>query len=280
MTEPALTPMPASGAQHIHSRFMGESLMDRTVLRGTDIRPLMRILPDTNVVKIGGISILDRGGDVLMPVIEELAENLRRHKLIVSVGEGKRAQHAYTIAEDLGLPTGVLSVMGDITSGQNALIVTTLMMPYGGVLVSEHHFDMFPIFLNSGCPIIVSGMAPYRWWEHPPETGRMPEHRSDAGTYLTSEVFGCRKVIFLKDVDGLYSADPKRDPNARFIPRIGLHELLEMQLSELPIEPSVLDMMVHARHMTEIHIVNGLVSGNITRALDGDEIGTVIFREP
>jgi hypothetical protein len=167
-----------SGAKHIASRFMAESLMNRAVLQQTEAQPMMQLLPDTTVIKIGGQSIMDRGRTALLPVVDELGANLAAHKLIISVGEGTRARHAYDIATDLGLPTGVLSVMGDVIANQNALIVTTIMMRYGAVRVPEDHFDMFPIFLNSGCPIVINGMAPYRWWEQPPEFGRVPESSS------------------------------------------------------------------------------------------------------
>jgi molybdenum storage protein len=122
-------------------------------------------------------------------------------------------------------------------------------------------------------------MAPYRWWEQPPQVGRVPEHRSDAGTYLTSEVFGCRSMIYVKDVDGLYSDDPKTNPNAELIPRISVRELLQRELPDLPIEPAVLELMRHARQMKEIQIVNGLVPGNITRALNKEPVGTVIYAD-
>jgi len=39
-----------------------------------------------------------------------------------------------------------------------------------------------------------------------------------------SEVFGARSMIYVKDEDGLYTADPKKDPSARFIPRITVAE--------------------------------------------------------
>jgi molybdenum storage protein len=169
--------------------------------------------------------------------------------------------------------------MGDVISGQNALIITSVMMKYGAVRVPEDHFDMFPIFLSSGSPVVISGMAPYRWWEQPPQIGRVPEHRSDAGTFLTSEVFGCRSMIYIKDVDGLYAEDPKVNPNAEFIPRISVRELLQRELPDLPLEPAVLQLMRNARQMREIRIVNGLVPGNITRALNGEDVGTTIYTD-
>lgn len=264
------------GAHHITSRLMAESLMDRKVLGKTEAQPLIQLLPDTNVVKIGGQTILDRGRTALLPALDELAQNLKQHKLIITVGESTRARHAYGIASDLGLPTGVMSVMGDVITNQNALIVTAVMMQYGGVRMAEDHFDMFPIYLNAGCPIILSGMAPYRWFEMPPQVGRVPEHRSDTGTFLIAEVFGCRSVTFVKDVEGLYTDNPKSNPSATFIPQISAPELLERNLPDLPIERAVIEMLARAKQIKEIRLVNGLERGNITKALNGENVGTVI----
>jgi molybdenum storage protein len=80
----------------------------------------------------------------------------------------------------------------------------------------------------------------------------------------------------LKDVDGLYTADPKTNPDAEFIAEIDAAELIARQLPTLPIEPVVLELLVRAKLAKSIRIVNGLVSGNLTRALNGESIGTLI----
>ena len=80
----------------------------------------------------------------------------------------------------------------------------------------------------------------------------------------------------MKDVDGLYTADPKTHPDAEFIADIGAAELIARKLPTLPIEPMVLDLLVRAKLARSIQIVNGLVPGNLTRALNGEPIGTVI----
>ena len=51
----------ASGRLQIESPFMGESMMDKTLLASTDTEPIYRLMPDLIVVKIGGQSIIDRG---------------------------------------------------------------------------------------------------------------------------------------------------------------------------------------------------------------------------
>lgn len=269
-------PPQISGAKHIASRLMAESLQSRAVLRGTDGPAPLALLPQLNVVKIGGQSIMDRGADALLPVVNELGQLSTEHRLLITAGEGARARHAYHIASDLGLPTGMLSIMGDLISEQNALIITALMLQYGAVRVPT---VLVPIFLNGGLPVVRSGMPPFQWWEQPPRDGRIPEYRTDAGAFLTAEGFGCRSVIYIKDQDGLYDDDPATNPDATFIPRIGARELLERGLPSLPIEPIVLEMMANARLVTQIQLINGLTPGTITRALRGEPVGTVIHAD-
>jgi molybdenum storage protein len=91
-----------------------------------------------------------------------------------------------------------------------------------------------------------------------------------------AEVFGARKMIFLKDVDGLYTADPATDPKATLIPEIRVDELIALNLPTLPIDRAVIDLMSRAKLAREVQIVNGLVPGNLTRALEGESVGTVI----
>jgi molybdenum storage protein len=83
-------------------------------------------------------------------------------------------------------------------------------------------------------------------------------------------------MVFIKDVDGLYSADPATESRATLIPRISVSDLVSLNLPTLPIDRVVLDLMSRAKLATEIQIVNGLVPGILTRALEGEPVGTVI----
>jgi molybdenum storage protein len=83
-------------------------------------------------------------------------------------------------------------------------------------------------------------------------------------------------MIFIKDERGLYTADPKKDKNATFIPQITVSELKAMDLQDVVVERAVLDLMETAEHGRRIQVVNGLEPGNITRALNGEQVGTVI----
>ena len=50
-------------------------------------------------------------------------------------------------------------------------------------------------------------------------------------------------------------------------------------LPDLIVERVVLDYLTRARFCTEVQIINGLVRGNLTRALAGEDIGTIIYKD-
>jgi molybdenum storage protein len=252
------------------------NLTDTELLARTDNNPLVQILPDANVIKIGGQSIIDRGRAAVFPLIEEIVENLGRHKMIIGTGAGTRARHAYSVGIDLGMPTGVLSVLGTFVSMQNARMLHYLLAKQGIPFIEPVQFPQLPLYLQERNAVIFFGMPPYTFWQKNPAVGRIPPHRTDAGVYLISEVFGTRSMLYVKDEDGLYTADPKKDKNAKFIPRITLKELKAMDLPDVVVEHTVLELMENAENRRSIRVINGLVKGNLTRALEGEEIGTLI----
>jgi molybdenum storage protein len=265
-----------SGAQHVVSKLMRESLMDRRVIAGTEMQ-VRSILPKLNVIQIGGQSIMDRGQAAVMPVLDEILANQAEHTQVIGVGPGVRARHILSVGLDLGLPTGALATLAAKSAAQNAYMVSCLLASHGFVyLEAPFIVQLLPAMLAAARGAVFNGVPPYDLWEHPPALGKIPPHGSDCGSYLVGEVFGARSVILIKDVDGVYTADPKLDPNATFIPEISAPALIAMRLQTLPVEPAVLDLLTRARLVKSVRLINGLVPGNLTRALAGEPVGTLI----
>jgi molybdenum storage protein len=260
-------------------RLVNGSLSDAALQQATGATPDFAILPWVNVVKIGGQSIMDRGRSAVAPVVDEIVANLPRHKMILATGAGTRARHVYSLAIDLGLPIGVLTVLGTAVAWQNAQMLQYLLARHGIAFLEPEGFASLPHYLMERGAVICQGMPPYKLWEANPELGRIPPQRTDTGCFLIAEVFGARKMIYVKDEDGLYTADPKKDPAARLIPRIGVKDLLTRDLNDLVVERAVLELMLSARHIKEIQFVNGLKPGQLTAALDGEPVGTIIFND-
>lgn len=245
---------------------------------GIDYSPVA-MMPDVKVLKIGGQSVMDRGRTAVHPILDELVKAKDTHKLLLCCGGGTRARHIYSVASDLELPTGLLAALGGYVPRQNARMLQMLLAKHGGLFILHDDFEKLPLYFRLGCIPIMTGMPPFGYWEKPTEGGRIPEHRTDAGVFLTAEVLGAKRAIFIKDEDGLFTDDPKKNPKATHIPRITAKELLAQSLPDLVVERVVLEYMQRSRFCTELQIVNGLVPGMVTRALEGEDVGTVITRE-
>jgi molybdenum storage protein len=178
------------------------------------------------------------------------------------------------------MPTGVLAKLGSSISEQNALMISLLLAPHGGIKIGHDDLVKLPAYLRLGVIPVMHAMPPYSLWEEPPEQGRIPPHRTDSGTFLTAEVLGAKRCILVKDERGLYTADPKKDRNAQFIPEIEVNELLNMDLADLAVERAMLHELARAQSASEVLIINGLEPGSLTRALAGEHVGTRIYRQP
>jgi molybdenum storage protein len=179
----------------------------------------------------------------------------------------------------MGLPTGVLSVLGTFVSMQNARMLNYLLAKYGIPFIEPAQFAQLPHYLAERGAVMFFGMPPYSFWHEKSPLGRIPPHRTDTGAYLVSEVFGARSMIFVKDEEGLYTADPKKDQHARFIKTISVAELKALDLQDVVVERPVLETMQHANHRRSIRVINGLKPGNLSRALQGEDVGTLIYAD-
>jgi molybdenum storage protein len=270
----------ADKRHHVDSMLMRESLLDKQVMASTE-SPVVRMLPDVHVVKIGGRSIIDAGKALTYPVVETLGGLLGSGtRLILGVGGGVRSRHVFSIGIDLGLPTGVLAQVSVADALGNAHILGTLLSPYGVVAIPPEIFGhLLPLFIHSAPGVIFNGVPPYSLWEHPPHIGRIPPHRTDAGCLILGECFGCKSVTLVKDVDGLYTEDPRENPSASFIDSIGARELKKRALKSLPFDEVLPDVLLNARLVKQFQLVNGRDPDRIAAAVRGEHAGTIVYAD-
>jgi molybdenum storage protein len=150
------------------------------------------------------------------------------------------------------------------------------MARHGVPVVGHEGFGVLPLAVAESHAVVFPGMPPYGMWHPSPDAGLIPPYRTDAGVWLIGEVYGARAVVYVKDEDGLYTANPKTDPSAKLIPRVGVAELIEMDLPDVVVERPLLHMLRAARHVRTIQVVNGLKPGLVTRAVHGEHVGTII----
>src|SRR6201998_4625136 len=124
-------------AKHVASPLARQTLLDGDLTRPVAGGRPIRLLPWVQVVKIGGRSIMDRGADAILPIVDELRKLLPEHRLLILTGAGVRARHLYSVGLDLGLPVGSLAPLAASEAGQNGHMLAYLLAPEG-VSYIEH----------------------------------------------------------------------------------------------------------------------------------------------
>jgi len=265
-----------NATKHVASALARQTLLDRDLTRPVaGVQPI-RIVPWVQVVKIGGRSIMDRGPEAILPLVDELRALLSEHRLLLLTGAGIRARHLYSVGLDLGLPVGSLAPLAASEAGQNGHILAALLAP-DGVSYIEHPTiaTQLAIHLTAARAVVGSAYPPYHHHEFP--TSRIPPHRADTGAFLVADALGAAGLTIVEDVDGVYDADPHAadGATAHLIRETSAAELAA-QAGTLPVDRALLDVMATARHLERVQIVNGLVPGRLTAALRGEHVGTII----
>ena len=264
---------------HVKSKLMGESLISKSFIKNFKVAPQQRLFPDVNVVKIGGQSICDRGIKALPGIIREIAANKNKHKMLITTGGGTRSRHIYAIGLELGMPTGIIAKFGSSVSEQNALLVSTLLSQWGGIKIGHDDVIKLPMYFTQDCIPVLHGMPPYDYFAIPSAGWRVPIHRTDVGTVILADLIGAKSCIFIKDEKGLYTDDPKKNGSVQFIPEISAPDLLSRDLDDLIIERPCLEILQSSEVIDRIQIINGLEKGNLTKALKGKPVGTIIYKK-
>ena len=264
------------GRFDVESKLQGESLVRRGLLERYEGKPQIRLMPNLNVVKIGGHGIIDYGKDVVLPLLDEIGELSRQNQILVVTGGGVRVRHILDVGLDLGMPTGILAELAGKISEQNAIMVSTLLSKWRGMRIHTGDLLELPMLMGLGVLPVTHGTPPYGLYEQPAEIGAIPPNRTDTGAFLAAEVLGAKNLILVKNVDGLYTDNPFTHPDAELIADITASELLAMNLEDMVLEKRVVEMLRYAKNVSDVKIVNGHTQGSIRKVLAGEMPGTII----
>ena len=262
--------------REIKNKFQGETLVRRSLEYGEHQDKTIRIAPNLNVVKIGGHGTVDFGSTVLLPLLDEIRLLKDQYEMLIVVGGGVRVRHVMDVGIDLGMPTGILAELSGDVSTQNAKMVYAVLAEDGGIRVEVDDIMEIPMLMKMGLLPVMAGTPPYSYFEEPSPGSFIPQHRTDTGAFLAAEVIGAKTCTLLKNVDGLFTENPFVNPDAELITKITAEELLSLEMDDMVLERKVVELLMHAKNIREIRIINGHTRGTLERALKGENPGTII----
>ena len=102
-----------------------------------------------------------------------------------------------------------------------------------------------------------------------------PFFSTDTAAVLRAAEIGAEVILLAKNVDGVYSADPNKDPDAVRYDAITYDDVLAQRLAVMDSTATSLAMDNHI----PVQVFALKDPGNILRVLRGEKIGTIVKEE-
>ncbi|AEH24015.1 UMP kinase [Pyrococcus yayanosii] len=224
--------------------------------------------------------VFDIGGSVLVPdepdvdfisrVAYELTKVSEEHEVAVVVGGGRTARKYIMAAGKLGANETFKDYLGILVTRANALLLIAALRERAYPKVVEDFREAWRIIQLKKIPVM---------------GGTHPGHTTDAVAALLAEFLNADLFVIVTNVEGVYDSDPKKNPEAKKIPKMRASELVEIvaRAEGKAGESTVVDLLaakVIQRSGIRTYIVGREDALRLFDVIKGKHSGTVIEPDP
>lgn len=212
--------------------------------------------------------ISDSDPDRIKAFASVLREIATSNHVFVVTGGGETARKYIKLGRGLGANEGICDRIGIDVTRLNAYI---LILALGSFAYPEVITTYRDALVAGEHGIVVMG-------------GVSPGYTTDAVSAILAEYVGADLLINATSVDGVYSSDPKINPDSKRYEQMSAYELVEVVLSTKlhAGSTSVIDPVgakVIERSGIRTIVLNGSDPSNILKAVRGEKIGTEILSD-
>ena len=223
--------------------------------------------------------VISLGGSVLVPSIESnnisryvslLRRIAEQYQVFIVVGGGGEARRYIGVARGLGAGEAAADELGIMVTRLNARLLIAGLGDAAYPRVAENYTEALE-FAETGKIVVMGGIT--------------PAQTTDAVSAVLAESVGADLLINATSVNGIYSADPKKDAGAVRHERLTPQELLDIITgSRMDAGANtVLDIVagkVIERSGIPLLVLDGRDPENLYRAIvEGAFVGTVVCEE-
>jgi uridylate kinase len=221
------------------------------------------------VYSLGGSILAGKDPESLRQYAEALKEMTKEHQIYVVVGGGKIAREYIEKARALGASEMFCDLIGIGATKLNSMLLVAAL----GDAAPQEIPDTYAKAARLGLPgkIVVMG-------------GVAPGQTTDAVSALLAEYVHADRFIIATSVDGVYTADPEKDPSAKKLARMTPRALVRLAMetemkagSRSPVDP--LAAKIIERSAIPTAIVLGSLIENLRKGALGGHTGTEISPE-
>ncbi len=219
------------------------------------------------VLKLGGLifdSELSSGK--IEGYAKAIKELCKTNKLIIVTGGGPVSRKYISAARELGASEAICDQIGIHVSRVNARLLVAAL--------GDSAFPEIPESLGAMRTCAATGLIVVMG-------GLQPGQSTNAAAALAAEITRADLVVNATDVDGVYTADPQKDPNAKKLDEVTPDELAAILSQEgfrggeyALVDP--LAIRIIKRSGIPVILVNGRDAKNVVKAIQGKRIGTRI----
>jgi len=220
------------------------------------------------VLKLGGFAFdSDLSGKNIDRYARIVRDFSKSNRLVIVTGGGSIARKYITAARDLGASEFFCDQIGIHVSRLNARLFATVLRESAVQNIPESPDDLVES-LNSELTVVMGGLQ--------------PGQSTNAVAALAAEAMHADLLVNATKVDGVYTADPRKDPNAKKLDEVTPDQLMKI-LSTEGFKAGEYDLMdplaLRIIKRSSIHtvIVDGTDSSNIEKALHRKRVGTRII---
>ena len=220
------------------------------------------------VLKLGGHSLTEKlTAETLRPYVNVIKTFAKRgHRMAVVTGGGRVAREYIAVVRRFKADESFSDELGIEVARLNAKLLIAGL----GELAWQHvptTLEEVAVGFQSGKVIVMGGLT--------------PGQSTAAVSALVAERVGADLLLMATNVDGVYSADPKKDKKARRLEKVSPPALYRtiMEGGVRAGEYELLDLVslsILERSKMKTIILNGSKPGNILKAVDGAKIGTQV----
>ncbi len=215
------------------------------------------------VISLGG-SVFEGPAEKIKEFADVLDEISKSHELFVVVGGGRLARELMAKARELGANEVMCDYIGIAVTRINAMLLA-FAMKNSAKKIPESFIEA--VELARDLKAVVMG-------------GTIPGHTTDATAVLLAEFVNADLFLNATSVDGIYSDDPKKNPDAVKFEKISPSELLEIVVKQkasagVNVVMDLLAVKILERSGIKAVVFKGEPE-NIRRVVNGEKIGTLI----
>ena len=228
------------------------------------------------LLKLSGESFCSPGGygidgEALNSIAERIAQICKLGpEIAIVVGAGNILRGA-TFSQKSNIPRNTVDYMGMLATVINACALQETLERMGQITRVLSAIEVSAIcepfilrrclrHLSLGRVAILAG-----------GTGN-PYFSTDTCAALRAAEIGADLLIKATKVDGVYTADPVTNPDAKLLDKLSYQDVLQKELKVM--DPAAISLC--SENNVPIVVLNIFKKGNITKTLQGEKIGTTI----